>query len=99
MTETEKRRKDLLSSVRSSHTDSGYVPAVHPRYQNVYHSIYEEEEVETGGTLPFRICLALLLFLLYVGADYYSYTIGKWGTEDVAEVITYQIEAIDDWNH
>ncbi len=100
MTETEKRRKELLESVRSNHTDNGYIPAVHPRYHNAYHSIYEEEEeMEGGSSLQFRICLALLLFVLYAGADYYSYVIGKWDTQDVAEVISYQMEVIDDWDN
>lgn len=67
MTEAEKRRIDLLEKTRKAYSDKHHIPAVHPRYQSAYKSIYaEQEESEAGSSFGFRFVAAVLIFCLFV---------------------------------
>lgn len=73
MTESERRRIKLLKDTRARYRDGYEVPAVHPRYQNVYRSLYntsEEEMAEdTFHTLGFRTLLCVIAFIIFAVMD------------------------------
>ena len=48
MTETEKRRSELLAQTRARYSEKYTPPAIHPRYQSTYHSIYQIAEDAVG---------------------------------------------------
>lgn len=70
MTETEKRRKELLEHTRRLYSDKYTPPAVHPRFNGTYYSLYkaEKEKEEEKGTFGIRLIVAVLLFGLYIAA-------------------------------
>ena len=41
MTESEKRREELLRRARTIYSDKKIPPAVHPRYQSFYTKLYD----------------------------------------------------------
>ena len=41
MTEAERRRNELLRETRKIYSEKYAPPAIHPRYQNAYQSIYK----------------------------------------------------------
>ena len=84
MTETEKRRIDLLQETRKIYSDKYAPPAVHPRYQTAYHSIYKNDtmsiEENKNSSLGVRTLIAILLFALFIIA-------GKNGMEETETVM------------
>ena len=79
MNEVEKRRLKLLQETRKYYSDKYSPPAVHPRFQSTYHSIYGREEseyVEDRGSFLIRSLIAVLLFALLFVMDYRNETIG-----------------------
>ena len=62
MTETEQRRMELLAYTRRIHGERNSLPAVHPRYQGVYQSLYPTEKQPRKSTFGSRLLLAILLF-------------------------------------
>ena len=51
MTESEKRREELLRRARTIYSDKKIPPAVHPRYQSFYTKLYDtQEEHEMTGS-------------------------------------------------
>ena len=71
MNETEKRREELLAQARNLY-GSGRTsnPAIHPRCQGAYHQLYEKEEALPRSTFVLRVCVSLILFLIFAGIDY-----------------------------
>ena len=73
MTESEKRREELLRRARTIYSDKKIPPAVHPRYQSFYTKLYDtqEEHEMTGShsTFGVRMFIAILLFALFVAMD------------------------------
>ncbi|MEE1315317.1 MAG: hypothetical protein UHS49_06090 [Faecalimonas sp.] len=73
MTETEKRRSELLAQTRARYSEKSAPPAIHPRYQNAYYSLYPEARAESDekrGSFGVRMLLAVLLLALFALADY-----------------------------
>ncbi len=68
MTETEKRRSELLAQTRARYSDRYTPPAVHPRYQNAYKSLYSD--TSKTGTFGIRVFVAAVLFCLYALAHH-----------------------------
>ena len=78
MTDVEKRRLQLLQEVRKNYSDKNTPPAIHPRYQSVYHSLYgkETENISrTEGNFLLRILLAAFIFAFVFLIDYYDETV------------------------
>lgn len=51
--------------------DDSQIPAVHPRYGNLYRELYHGADKEPeGGSFVFRLALGILLFVCYVWMDY-----------------------------
>ena len=46
MNDSEMRRRELLRQTRKLYDDRRDIPAVHPRYGRIYHSLYDSEEEE-----------------------------------------------------
>lgn len=74
MTDSERRRIQLLQKTRMLYSDRRNIPAVHPRYQSVYGELYgrgdDEENRSRGGSFGIRVFISFLLFALFVIADY-----------------------------
>ena len=69
MTELEKRRIELLRETRKIYAENS-APAIHPRYNNAYASLYKSEELKKKeNTLAIRMIIAILLFCLFVLAN------------------------------
>ncbi|MFI3207724.1 MAG: hypothetical protein R3Y40_01180 [Eubacteriales bacterium] len=95
MTETEKRRIELLTKTRNLYNDKDKIPAIHPRYGNAYQTLYgnkyiQEEEKETS-TFSLRLFLALMIFVLYATVDYQGIAIGNIDSGEIAQVISQDI--------
>lgn len=73
MTDVEKRRMQLLQEVRRNYSDKNAPPAIHPRYQSVYHSLYNdeiEEDDRPRSTFFLRFLIAAFLFAMVFLLDY-----------------------------
>ena len=88
MTETEKRRITLLQETRKTYSEKYTPPAIHPRYQSAYQSIYKNDDFsrEEKGTSTFvaRTVVAILLICLFAIAN-------KNGLEE-AKTVTNEIK-------
>lgn len=92
MTETERRRRELLEQTRSLYQDKSTAPAVHPRYGNAYKKLYgETEELEGNSSLWIRIALALICFVVFAGIDYTDQTILNYKPNEIVEVLSSNI--------
>ena len=70
MTESEKRREELLRRARTIYSDKKIPPAVHPRYQSFYTKLYDtqEEHEMTGSHSTFGV--RMFIAMDYKGAQY-----------------------------
>ena len=79
MNDVEKRRLKLLQETRRNYSDKYSPPAVHPRFQSTYGSLYQEREYkpsEHGSSFFVRSVIAILLFALFFLMDYRNEKIG-----------------------
>lgn len=94
MNESERRRKQLLEEARSLYSDKHDPPAIHPRYQSFYTKLYGKEEGEEDETSTFAIrgFICILLFCVFVVADYKGADFAKVDSKKVVQEIEYQID-------
>ena len=66
MTESEKRREELLRRARTIYSDKKIPPAVHPRYQSFYTKLYDtqEEHEMTGSHSTFGVRMFIANFVV-----------------------------------
>lgn len=86
MTDVEKRRLKLLHETRKNYSDKYSPPAIHPRYQSTYHSLYKDdfdEQAKTKNTFLFRTVIAILLFALFYVMNYRNEDIGMVNSQTV----------------
>lgn len=79
MNDVEKRRLKLLQETRKNYSDNYTPPAIHPRFQSTYHSLYgrDESEYKTNrGSFMIRCVVAVLIFALFFIMDYCNEKIG-----------------------
>ena len=72
MNDSEMRRRELLRQTRKLYDERREVPAVHPRYGSVYHSLYDDEEEERtslAGSFYIRLVIGILCFAGFVYMD------------------------------
>ncbi len=90
MTNIEKRRLELLTQTRNMYSEKTVPPAIHPRYQAAYHSIYgntEMDEQKTHNPFMIRVVIAVVIFSLFFFMNQQKYTIGTIDSQEiVAEV-------------
>lgn len=90
MTEIEKRRSELLAQTRNMYQEKRTPPAIHPRYQSAYLSLYKEdgEEVPVSpNTFLIRTLIAFFVFVLFFVIDYRKETFGTIDSQSIIEVI------------
>ena len=79
MTDVEKRRLTLLRETRKTYSDQNSPPAIHPRYQSVYLSLYGSEKGEDSkvhSTFLIRFVIAIFAFVLFYIMDFRHEKIG-----------------------
>ena len=68
--DSESRRRELLLQTRKRSGNSFSLPAVHPRYQAAYRSLYQSEDEshpsEKEGSFFLRLVLSIFLFLCFI---------------------------------
>lgn len=93
MTETERRRMELLQQTRRTYSEKYAPPAIHPRYRNLYQSLYKTEQEEKKNNSFFvRFLIAVLLF----GAFFAANQKGMKETETVANEIASEFDGFVD---
>ena len=73
MTDVEKRRLQLLQETKKAYSERNTPPAIHPRYQSSYYSLYGKEKNEISekrSTLWIRVIISVLIFALCYVVDY-----------------------------
>lgn len=98
MNESEKRRKQLLAQARDMYSDKHTPPAIHPRYQSLYARLYQDSGYERPmekGTFGIRAFICLLLFALFVSADYKGSKVATVSSEKVVKQIEATFEPED----
>ena len=66
------RRRELLRQTRKLYDERRDIPAVHPRYGRIYHSLYDEEvegQTPSGGSFYIRLAVSILCFICFVYMD------------------------------
>lgn len=90
MNNSEERRRELLRQTRQLYDDS-WIPAVHPRYGNIYRNLYDGDEEEQGGSFVFRLALVILLFVCYVWMDYAEVPVMNVSSDQIVTQIEKQM--------
>ena len=90
MTESEKRREELLRRARTIYSDKKIPPAVHPRYQ--YDTQEEHEMTGSHSTFGVRMFIAILLFALFVAMDYKGAQYAAVDSKKIIQEIERQID-------
>ena len=88
MSEIEKRRQQLLQETRKSYSDKKSPPAIHPRYQSAYRTLYEEHDSEKPKhTFFIRLMIALILFAIVFVMDYHKEKIGMVDSQTLIQQV------------
>ena len=90
MNDVEKRRLKLLQETRKNYSDKYNPPAVHPRFQSTYNSIYgrnQSEYVENRGSFLIRTIIAVIVFGLFFVMDYQKEKIGSVDSQVVIKEV------------
>lgn len=90
MTEIEKRRSELLAQTRDIYKEKKSPPAIHPRYQSAYLSLYKDETEEipaSPNTFLIRTLIAFFVFVLFFVIDYRKETFGTVDSQSIIEAI------------
>lgn len=96
MTESEKRREELLRRARMIYSDKKIPPAVHPRYQSFYTKLYDTQEeyemTRSHSTFGVRMFIAILLFALFVAMDYKGAQYAAVDSKKIIQEIERQVD-------
>lgn len=96
MDDSEARRRELLRQTRQLYDDQHFVPAIHPRYGNLYRELYGgNENSAKSSTFFLRLGIGLLCFALYVWMDAGDTTILNVNSSSVVNQIERQIDLED----
>ncbi|MBQ8803983.1 MAG: hypothetical protein IJZ53_10135 [Tyzzerella sp.] len=89
MTDVERRRLKLLQDVRKTYSERNTPPAVHPRYQSTYLSLYasEEERMHAKGTFTMRLIISILIFGLFCIINYQNESYGAIDSQYIVQEI------------
>ncbi len=87
--DTQRRRSELLAQTRAQYSDKYTPPAIHPRWQNTYQSLYHNEDSNTSGgkigSFGVRMIIAIMLFCLFALADYQGMKEAKTVTNEIVQ--------------
>ena len=90
MTEIEKRRSELLAQTRNMYQEKKTPPAIHPRYQSAYLSLYNEEfedATASPNTFLIRTLIAFFVFVLFFVIDRRHETIGNLDSKSIITAV------------
>ena len=93
MNESDRRRRELLRQTRKLYDENISLPAVHPRYGNIIHELYEtDEQAEPKNSFFFRAAIGLLCFVCYVCVDANQIKVAEVGSEQIVNQIEKQMD-------
>lgn len=96
MNDSEARRRELLRKTRRLYDENHSVPAIHPRYGNLYHELYDEEEsTYSKDSFIVRLTLCILCFICYVWMDSSQATIADVSSSQIVNQIEKQMDMED----
>lgn len=83
-----------MHQTRELYSDKKLPPAIHPRYQSCYESLYDTESDKSGtySTLGIRIFIAVLLFALFVAMDYKGAEYAAVDSKKIIQEIERQVD-------
>ena len=87
MNEIEKRRHNLLAQTRNLYHDKFAPPAIHPRFQTTYRSLYGKDETKKQKYSWLRVILSLVLMLFIYVIYQQKIVIGKINYETIIKII------------
>ena len=96
MNDSEMRRRELLRQTRKLYDDSREIPAVHPRYGNIYHSLYdseEEEQTSYGNSFYIRLVIGILCFVCFVYMDQSKVSVAEVDSTAIVHQIEKNVDA------
>ena len=96
MNDSEMRRRELLRQTRKLYDDRREIPAVHPRYGNIYHSLYdseEEEQTSYGNSFYIRLVIGLLCFVCFVYMDQSKVSVAEVDSTAIVHQIEKNVDA------
>ena len=95
MNDSELRRRELLRQTRKLYDERQEVPAVHPRYGNIYRSLYdgEEEHVPSGGSFYIRLAVGILCFICFVYMDQSKVRVAEVDSTAIVDQIEKNVDA------
>ena len=96
MNDSEMRRRELLRQTRKLYDDRREIPAVHPRYGNIYHSLYdskEEEQTSYGNSFYIRLVIGILCFVCFVYMDQSKVSVAEVDSTAIVHQIEKNVDA------
>lgn len=94
--ESEERRKELVRKSRTMSDKGGFIPAIHPRYSNLYNELYgEENDRKSKSTLGIRMLLGFAAFACYVWMDHAEVPVGNIYSSQIVNQIEKNIDMDD----
>lgn len=90
------RRRELLRQTRKLYDERRDIPAVHPRYGRIYHSLYdreEEEQASFGGSFYIRLVVSILCFICFVYMDQSKASVAEVDSTAIVNQIEKDIDA------
>ena len=96
MNDSEMRRRELLRRTRKLYDDRREIPAVHPRYGNIYHSLYdseEEEQTSYGNSFYIRLVIGILCFVCFVYMDQSKVSVAEVDSTAIVHQIEKNVDA------
>lgn len=95
MNDAEMRRRELLRQTRKLYDEKPDIPAVHPRYGNIYHSLYENEEEQeaSGSSFYIRLVIGILCFICFVYMDQSKVSVAEVDSTAIVNQIEKDMDA------
>ena len=96
MNDSEMRRRELIRQTRKLYDDRREIPAVHPRYGNIYHSLYdseEEEQTSYGNSFYIRLVIGILCFVCFVYMDQSKVSVAEVDSTAIVHQIEKNVDA------
>ena len=96
MNDSEMRRRELLRQTRKLYDERRDIPAVHPRYGSVYHSLYDDGEEETtslAGSFYIRLVIGILCFVGFVYMDQSKVAVAEVDSAAIVNQIEKNVDA------
>ena len=96
MNDSEMRRRELLRQTRKLYDDRREIPAVHPRYGNIYHSLYdseEEEQTSYGNSFYIRLVIGIQCFVCFVYMDQSKVSVAEVDSTAIVHQIEKNVDA------